>query len=425
MWDSTTRRTVPLIAAVCVALMTGCATTTAGTATTADQAPDGGAIVALMDTGDYATAASRPFGTAGDNSYSGALLEAHRIADYTVGPWQIDAEINTLPAPVNLSLVGPIASTDDMTTNHIFDPPVAAAAGANGFVSGFATVRTTPPAAKQQRSLQNVVLRFPDPGAATAAATQMAATFTPWAGSTPPQPVALTGLPETIAVTFTMPDQGQRVVGFTPHGAYVFYTVVQVSDYLLGADAGNLSRGIIDLQKKWIDQFTATDLPALKDLPLDPTGQLLAKTLVAPDNRAPFLQGIWKPRGWLHFALDPVKTVSLFSTAGVDQVAQRLTTVYQAANPDGAVRVADGLAEQIGSFATVHGIDGVRGLPAAKCYQRTVGLLPATAPITWQRVQWAFSCVATVDRYAYTAFSTTADDARQQMGAQYRILAGQ
>ena len=424
MVGKTIRTTVALVG-VCAVLITGCATTTPGTATTADQAPDGGAIVALMDTGDYATAASRPFGTAGDNPYSGALLEAHRIADYTVGPWQIDAEINTLPAPVNLSLVGPIASTDDMTTNHIFDPPVADAAGTNGFVSGFATVRTTPPSAKQQRSLQNVVLRFPDPGAATAAATQMAAAFTPWAGSTPPQPVALTGLPETIAVTFTMPDQAQRIVSFTPHGAYVFYTVVQVSDYLLGADTGNLSRGIIDLQKKWIDQFTATDLPALKDLPLDPTGQLLAKTLAAPDNRAPFLLGIWKPRGWLHFALDPVKTASLFSTAGVDQVAQRLTTVYQAANPDGAARVADGLAEQIGRFASVHGIDGVRGLPAAKCYQRTVGLLPATAPITWQRVQWAFSCVATVDRYAYTAFSTTADDARQQMGAQYRILAGQ
>lgn len=425
MLGKVTRTTVALMG-VCAVLITGCAdTTTAGTATTAAQAPDGGAIVALMDTGDYATAASRPFGTAGDNSYSGALLEAHRIADFTVGPWEEDAEITALPAPVSLSLVGPIASTDDMTRNRIFDPPVADAAGANGFVSGFATVRTTPPTAKQQRYLQNVVLRFPDPAAAAAAATQMAAAFVPWPGSTPPQPVALDRLPETIAVTFTTADQAQRMVSFTPHGAYVFYTVVEVADYLLGADAENLSFGIIDAQKKRIDQFTATDLPALKDLPLDPTGQLLAKTLAAPDNRAPFLLGIWKPRGWLHFALDPIKTNSLFNTAGVDQVAQRLTTVYQAANPDGAVRVADGLNDQIGSFTDVHGIEGVRGLPAAKCYQRTVGLLPATAPITWQRVQWAFSCVATVDRYAYTAFSTTPEDARQQMGAQYRILAGQ
>lgn len=419
-----TRTTAALIG-VCAVLITGCATTTPGTATTAGQAPDGGAVVALMDTGDYATAASRPFGTAGDDPYSGALLEAHRIADYTVGPWEIDAEINTLPSPVNLSLVGPIASTDDMKRNGIFDPPVADIAGGNGFISGFSTVRTTPRSAKQQRNLQNVVLRFPDPAAAAAAATQMAAAFIPWAGSTPPQPVALPGLPETIAVTFTMPDQAQRTVSFTPHGAYVFYNVVQVADYLLGADAANLSRGTIDLQKKRIDQFTATDLPALKNLPLDPTGQLLAKTLAAPDNRAPFLLGIWKSRGWLHFAVDPIKTNSVFNTAGVDQVAQRLTTVYQAANPDGATRVADGITEQIGSFTDVHGIEGVRGLPAAKCYQRTVGLLPATAPVTWQRVQWAFSCVATVDRFAYTAFSTTAEDARQQMGAQYRILAGQ
>jgi hypothetical protein len=64
-------------------------------------------------------------------------------------------------------------------------------------------------------------------------------------------------------------------------------------------------------------------------------------------------------------------------------------------------------------------------LPGARCFHRTEGGLPGTAAPTWQRVLWQFKCVASVDRYAYTAYSDAAPDVRQQMAAQYRILAGQ
>lgn len=410
---------------VCATLVVaGCATTIPGMPTTAAQDPDS-AIVALMDTGDYATAAGKPFGTAGDIE-AGALLEAHRIADFTVGPWEVDGELTTLPGAIGLSQVGPISSSTELGRNHVLDGELPDIANTHGFVSGFSTVRLAPPKSGQQRGLHSAVLRFPDPAAAEAAAAEMATKLPIPPGATPAGPVTLGNAPEARAVAFTYPDtKTEQIVSFTTHGPYVLYVVAQTGEAFIGKSAETLAGGITDQQKRRIDEFTPTALPVLKDLPLDPTGQLLARTLAAPSNEAPFNIGIWNARGWLHFEDDPIAANTLFNTAGVDVVAQRRATVYQAANPDGAARVADGLNRQIGSFSNVHGIEGVPGLPAATCYQRFQGALPDTAPMTWQRVVWGFKCVAVVDRYAYTAFSTTAEDVRQQMAAQYRILAGQ
>ena len=41
------------------------------------------------------------------------------------------------------------------------------------------------------------------------------------------------------------------------------------------------------------------------------------------------------------------------------------------------------------------------------------------------RIFWHYKCVGRADRYAYTAVSGREDDVKQQMAAQYRILAGQ
>jgi len=163
----------------------------------------------------------------------------------------------------------------------------------------------------------------------------------------------------------------------------------------------------------------------LPSLPLDPTGQLLARTLWSVDNAGPVMTGVWAPQGWLHFEEDPIAAGALFNTAGVDAVTQRMTTVYQAGNADGASRIVDEFARQNGDLDEVKPVDGVPGLPSAKCFERESDWAPATAAMTFQRIRWHVKCVASVDRYAYSAFSADAADARQQMAAQYRILAGE
>ena len=42
-----------------------------------------------------------------------------------------------------------------------------------------------------------------------------------------------------------------------------------------------------------------------------------------------------------------------------------------------------------------------------------------------QHVWWHFKCIAQAGRYALTAFSDQEQDVKQQISAQYRILAGE
>lgn len=408
----------------CAALITGCSSTTTGTPTTAAAGPDSGANVAIMDTGPYDTASSKPFGTAGDDPESGKLLEAHRMADFVVGPWEVDAELNMLPGALSLGMIGPIPSAKVMRSNGIFKDDLIAIAEKHNFVTAFSTVRVAPETAGQPRSLHNVVLRFPEAAAAEAAAAEMATAEASRPGQPPTEAITVGNTPEARANKSTH-DGSVNVVSFTAHGPYLLYQQAQTAEAFLGISAINLVDGALILQKRRIDEFAPTEAAAMRDLPLDPSGQLLARTLDAPDGRAPFIIGVWNARGWLHFELDPLQANALFNTAGVDIVSQRTTTVYQAANADGATRIVGGLVDQLENLPSVREVDGVKGLPDARCFQRTEGALPGTAAPTWQRVVWQFKCVASADRYAYTAFSADVTDARQQMAAQYRILAGQ
>jgi hypothetical protein len=416
---------VATAAGACAALITGCSPTTTGTPTTPTAGPDSGANVALMDTGTYDTSSSKPFGTAGDDVDAANVLEAHRMADFVIGPWEVDAEIKNMPGALSLGLIGPIPSIDVMRVNGVFKDDLIAVAEEHRFMTGFTTVRVLPEQAGQTRSLHNVVLMFPDAAAAEAAAAEMATAEASRPGEPPTQPVTLGNTPEARAVSSTIDGGVQKVVSFTAHGRYLLYQEAKTADEFLGANAVSLVDGALIIQKRRTDEFVPTEPDAMRDLPLDPSGQLLARTLIAPDGRAPFIIGVWKARGWLHFELDPLQANATFNTAGVDIVGQRLTTVYQASNADGATRIVDGLVDEIENLPSVRDVDGVTGLPGARCFHRTEGGLPGTAAPTWQRVVWQFKCVASVDRYAYTAFSADAADVRQQMAAQYRILAGQ
>lgn len=378
-----------------------------------------------MDTGTYDTAAGRPYGTAGDDVQAGNLLEAHRMAEFVVGPWEVDAELKNMPGAISLGMIGPIPSIKLMRDNGVFKEDLIAVAEKHQFMTGFTTVRVSPEQSGQPRSLHNVVLRFPDAAAAEAAAAEMATAESSRPGEPPTQPAVLPNTPEARAVESTLEGGVTKMVSFTAHGPYLLYQEAKTAEAFLGAGAQNLVDGALIPQKRRIDEFTPTAPAAMRDLPLDPSGQLLARTLIAPDGGTPFMIGVWKARGWLHFELDPLQANAAFNTAGVDIVGQRLTTVYQAANAAGAARINDGLVDQIENLPSVREVDGVTGLPGARCFHRTEGGLPDTAPPTWQRVLWQFKCVASVDRYAYTAFSSDATAVRQQMAAQYRILAGQ
>ena len=385
------------IAFVLVALSSAaCSTVVDGSAVKESGAASGPTIdVSKLDVGPYPTQPSQPLGVTGD-PVRGVLVEAQRMANNVIGPWEVDAGITkwfgfgatVLQAPEDLAQIGP--------------EPFAAAAGQHGFINGFVSART----AEGQKILLNAVLRFADPGAAAAAATD----FGDIAAKTGEgvQPAQIPGHPDTQAASYTQTEDptGKRwsaVRAFTAHGQYVFMQLAQAVD---GMDpAIGLVAKTIDLQGPAIDQFRATDPSEFADISLDPTG-LLARTLPVPDKEATTIQNTtYEQRGALQFQSDPARSAKLFTETGTDLVAMAKTNVYQTKDPASAAKIVDGFFAEL--QPTSQPAKPVNNLPDSRCLRLE---------------DQSFYCLGAADRYAIETTSQTLLDAQQQVAAQYAML---
>jgi hypothetical protein len=402
--DTTTmRRATRIGAALAGALMiAACGGPTEQATPTPEQqpAPAPAPIVSAdkLDVGGYPTTPRPALGVAG-NAPAGIVAEAQHMADFVVGPWDVDPDIVNpylsstylITAPAALEQLGPAA--------------VAVAAEARGMVSGFVSARQVP----GKNILLNGVLRFPDPTAAIAAAGEMsqAVAQQPIQGAAPTG-TAIPGHPDAVASTYPYTPHGTErpwaaVRAFTPHGPYV---LVQMAQSIDGLDpAAAMIAKTIDQQGPLIDQFTPTPIDALADVPLDPTG-LLARTLPAEAGTAPASKNAaYSPRGAVHFQSNPVGSATLFDDAGVTVVAMGEANVYEAKDAPSASLVANSFGKEV-SVDGVSAADPVPALPGSRCLQFPKG----------------FYCVASGDRYAIEVQAEQLKDAHQQVAAQYVML---
>ncbi|MGA8543657.1 MAG: hypothetical protein WB785_00155 [Mycobacterium sp.] len=404
-----------LAGAVAMTLVS-CTSTVSGVAVIGSQSTDAdGAVVALLDTGKYPTTAGHPVGTAGSQA-TGAVLEAQRMAEYVVGPWQVNAHPTQLR---QTNFLATQAAPDIHLLKDALPQPVPDIASAHGVITAFITSRTSSNP-QVPLMLTNLVMRFPDPAAASAAATEMAAA-TSRLPDPPRSPIAIHNQPEALASAHDELGDQTAINSFAAHGAYVLYQSAkskkeEFAD--LASQAEELVEGALRIQENLIDQFAATDPAKLADLPLDPTGKLLARTLPTSDSTAALVVGVWQPRAWLHFEEDPIAAAASYAADGVEVIAEGLTTVYQTSNAGGAARMVQRFTTRLGP--SVKAISGVPGLPAAKCLARQ-GMAPAP---TLHEMTARYSCIASADQYAFIAYSDTEKDVKQQISAQYRILAG-
>jgi hypothetical protein len=415
-----TRLLMRSFAAAFALAVVGCSTTVGGVAVKApDRGDSDGAIVALLDTGNYATVAEHPFPQAG-NPGTAKLLEAHRLAANTIGPWQIDPAYRHIAA-MNTTSTGPLPEPKLLAQNNVLANPEPDVVAAHGYITGFSSFRR----ASATKLLVNAVLLFPDAESAAAAAREMADKYPH--GDQQVRPAAIDRHPEAIATFYDESDGSVSAASFTPHGPYVLVQQVQITDRNDAATAPVLIALTLDHQVPLIDRFTPTDAAKMTELPRDPTGRLLARTLWAPDGSVPYNVGVWDPHAWLHFEDDPIKTAGVFDSAGVEAVAQQRATVYQTHDAAGAKQLLKQFATDMRATEGAHQIAGITGLPEAECFARpnaTQLLEENNPPLAWLRVVWPFKCVARADRYTFTAFSDNETDVKQQMAAQYRILAG-
>ncbi|MEU0498492.1 hypothetical protein [Mycobacterium sp. NPDC006124] len=349
---------------------------------------------ALLDVGGYPTAPRPPLGSSG-NPAVGASSDAQHMADFVVGPWEVDDELvgTYLNTYYVLSSAGVLKA--------LGPEEIATAASQNGMINGFASARQTP----DREAMVNAVLRFPDPAAATAASTAMGqAAVRQAVRGVSPAAVAIPGHPEAVASTYPFTATGSTtaratVRSFTPRGPFVLMQFVQSVDGLDRATA--LVARTIEAQGPAIDGFTpAADLAAV---PLDPTG-LLAKTLPAAATE-PAKNAVYATRGAEHFQTNPIASATLFSDTGTTQVAMGGTNVYQTKDDGAAVMITNAFSQEMTSDGMAIA-ETVTALPDSHCYA-----LPQ-----------AFYCVAPAGRFAIEARSAQLADVHQQLSAQYVML---
>lgn len=334
-----------------------------------------------LDVGPYPTTAV----AATERLGIGTVLEGQRMAANVVLPTEVDATLRRLES----TNTGPVPDAQGLRAD--IRARRAGIAEVHRFVAGFSSARSTEGEPTPTTSVVNLVMRFPDAGAAAAAARDMVA-------AEPARPTAIAHHRETLALVVAMP-RGVIVESFTPRGPYVLYQWVQTRNTLEAATG--LVAGILDLQGPRIDAFTPTDL----GLPVDQT-LLLAHTL-------PPAVGVYSAPGALHFERDPARAGSAFDAAEVSAVALGRTTVYRSESSTGAALLIDGLtSDELSDGATA--TDGVVGIPDATCVDR--GGSPASPT--------RYTCAGASGRYAFTTTSAHSQDARQQAAAQYLLLGG-
>jgi hypothetical protein len=381
-----------------VALVGACTTNVDGSPVKAEGGPPQGSIdINQLDVGPYPTEPSPSLGVAGDPQ-RGGVIEAQRMANNVIGPWEVDSTLTAtfgfgalvLDAAEAITLIGPAE--------------LAAAAGRHSFVNGFASARV----AENQKMLLNAVLRFADEGSAAAAATDLGETALGQQGlDGPAQRVPIPNHPQAQANQFTTIDRQtgrwNAVRSFTPHGQYVLMQLAQATDGIDPATA--LVAKAIDLQVPAIDDFRATDLAEFADISIDPTG-LLARTLpVSEQDAAGAQNATYEQRGALHFQSDPTRSARLFSETETDLVAMAKTNVYQTKDAEGAAGIVDGFYAEL--EPTSKPANPVKNMPDSRCL-----LLEDKAAY----------CLATADRYAIETSGPNLLDTQQQVAAQYVML---
>lgn len=385
-----------------VSMVAGCTTVVAGVPITAGKGPPKGPQLVvdptLLDVGSYPVEPQPALGSAGTPA-RGAMVDAQRMANYVLGPWELDPALKAqdpmgaqvLNSTEALKLLGPAE--------------LATVSGRHNFINGFVSARQ----AQDGKKLLNAVLRFGDPSSAAAAVSDLReTTLTESSNWASVQRVAIPGHPDTLAISRTVLDPKTRpqwttVRSFTFHGPYVLTQVAQSADGM--APAAQLVANTINLQRVIIDQFPVTDPADFAQIAVDPTG-LLSRTLLLPPGEATTVQNArFGKRGSLHFQRDPVWSKALFDKTVMDLAARAKTNVYRVSDAYAALVLVDEFAAEVRATGGAP-VDGVEFMPASRCMERTVG----------------FYCVAPADRWVTEAQSRSLDDAHQQVAAQYRLL---
>ncbi len=354
---------------------------------------------AALDTGDFPTQASAPFGRAADHR----LHEALRMGDYVVVPFEVNPDLTTYETPNGGFGSDPKDWSAFGTVTGVKPTTAANDALLGGFVSSFGNPESTT-RTNNRLILNTMVLRYRSAQDATASQDTIYRTYQEVVAKNEPNLVVvpLEGSPGT----FVRYYQGSRF----KQGARIYVTAYK--DYLLvekydgpvtqAAAMDATVRDLISQQKTLLDEFTPN--PPDEAPPIDPHS-LLIYALPVGDTPG---GAVWGPRGMAHRQGDPQDIFTVLDETK-SQTAIQGSAVVRSDTPQGARKVFDSFANDMVKDGTYSQVDSPPGFPTATC-------------MTNDTKSNEFVCMMTLGRYYAQVEGQTLKSAQQAVSAQYLIL---
>ncbi|UOG23795.1 hypothetical protein MTX80_23025 (plasmid) [Gordonia amicalis] len=312
---------------------------------------------AALDTGDFPTQASAPFGRAADHH----LHEALRMGDYVVVPFEVNPDLTTYETPNGGFGSDPKDWSAFGTVTGVKPTTAANDALLGGFVSSFGNPESTT-RTNNRLILNTMVLRYRSAQDATVAQDTIYRTYQEVVAKNEPNLVVvpLEGSPGT----FVRYYQGSRF----KQSARIYVTAYK--DYLLvekydgpvtqAAAMDATVRDLISQQKTLLGEFTPSPTD---EAPLIDPHSLLIYTLPAGDTPG---GAVWGPRGMAHRQGDPQDIFTVLDETK-SQTAIQGSAVVRSDTPQGARKVFDSFANDMvkaGTYSQVDSPQGFRQRPA-------------------------------------------------------------
>lgn len=326
---------------------------------------------------------------------SAALLEARRLAAFSVAPPAVDPRFSETASLSTVPLKGPDALSLVLT-----DPAPAIAKRAKMY-TGFTSARGEKDG---PASLLIAAFVFPDGAAATKAAKDLGAAGMQ-DGDTK---VAVPGQSKAVGSIGKSSD-GYSAQAFVATDAVVAYAwttdAAAQRDELPGILGDALTA-----QVKSLADYTPTPPGKLMSLKVDPEG-LYSRTLPVEKGTSTVTNGSWPAAGALHTQIIYPDSAATFEAADVDVVSIGRSVVYRAKDAAGATSIRDAFyAEVIGLNPKMREFDPGTEAGSARCLQDTL--------------RASYQCFAATGRYAIEYGSTSEDDITRSLEAQVALLEG-
>ncbi|MBF6416621.1 DUF7373 family lipoprotein [Nocardia cyriacigeorgica] len=391
------------VLAGCSVALVAVAAAFTGTDTVAGSATAAEFDIRGLDIGNYQTVPRQYYGFFNPTMRSGSSLAVARLAEHTINGIDIDPKLR------HHRMVKAITAPNDVI--RVLATGAADILARHGMKFGFGVGNADRASTKGQNggftAVGMMIMQFPDPSAAAAAAIEVeAADFAVAAGQN--VPVALPKYPA--AKAHWRPGIGTLGLNYA-HGHYLVNMLVEYpSPDLPGMVA--LAERALDLQVGKLDA-----LPPLTDreiLHLDPgAGDMLGRTVyssgqIYPDMPVDVPLG---PNAVLHFSEDPVEQRGRLGEAGVDLIFNSEAGSTWRARDEAAATV---LLERTAKLRGEHGtpIDPPKGLPGAKCFEGAG--TGSGSP--------KFSCIVRYGRYVGAVAGAQRQDVYHRTSAQYVLF---